>query len=116
MQFRFVPSPMPPGSAIGVIRLPVSVPSKLMHSVRELGAGAPAPNSRFLQEVTTMHPAGIKFGLSQGLLELNGAGVVLSPPLLESISEMARRKVRRRKRVIWIWDDAVSAGIGKIMP
>ncbi len=63
-----------------------------------------------------MHPAGIKFGLSQGLLELNGAGVVLSPPLLESISEMARRKVRRRKRVIWIWDDAVTAGIGKIMP
>ena len=61
-----------------------------------------------------MHPAGIKFGLSHGLLELSGAGVVLSPPLLESISEMARRKVRRRKRVMWIWDEAVSAGIGKV--
>ena len=62
-----------------------------------------------------MHPAGIKFGLSHGLLELSGAGVVLSPPLLESISEMARRKVRRRKRVIWIWDEAVSAGIRKVL-
>ena len=62
-----------------------------------------------------MHPAGIKFGLSHGLLELSGAGVVLSPPLLESISEIARRKVRRRKRVIWIWDEAVSAGIGKVL-
>ena len=61
-----------------------------------------------------MHPAGIKFGLSHGLLELRGAGVVLSSPLLESISEMARRKVQRRKRVIWIWDEAVSAGLGKV--
>src|SRR5437868_10840351 len=69
-----------------------------------------------IRRYPTMHPAGIKFGLSHGLLELNGAGVVLSPPLLESISEMARRKVRRRKRVIWIWDDAVSAAIGKLMP
>ena len=62
-----------------------------------------------------MHPSGIKFGLSHGLLELNGAGVVLSPPLLESISEMARRKVRRRKRVIWIWDEAVTAGLRKVL-
>jgi len=62
-----------------------------------------------------MHPAGIKFGLSHGLLELNGAGVVLSAPLLESISEMARRKVRRRKRVIWIWDEAVNAGVRTIL-
>src|SRR5436190_10431854 len=62
-----------------------------------------------------MHPAGIKFGLSHGLLELSGAGVVLAPALLESISEMARRKVRRRKRVIWIWDDAVNAGLRKVL-
>ena len=40
-----------------------------------------------------MHPAGIKFGLAHGLLEFSGASVVLSPPLLESIWEMARRKV-----------------------
>jgi hypothetical protein len=63
-----------------------------------------------------MHPAGIKFGLSHGLLQLEGAGVVLSTPLLESISSMARRKVQRRKRVIWIWDEAVTAGLGKLMP
>ena len=62
-----------------------------------------------------MHPGGIKFGLSHGLLELNGAGVVLSPPLLESISGMVRRKIRRRKRVIWIWDEAVAAGLGKVL-
>ncbi len=43
------------------------------------------------QEVLEMHPAGIQFGLSHGLLELNGGGTVLSPPFLERISEMARR-------------------------
>jgi len=63
-----------------------------------------------------MHPAGIKFGLSLGLLELRGADVILSDPLLESISEMARRKIRRRKRVIWIWDEAVTAGLRRKMP
>jgi hypothetical protein len=63
-----------------------------------------------------MHPAGIKFGLTLGLLELKGDGVVLSPALLENISEMARRKVRRRKRVTWIWDEAVTAGLQRMMP
>jgi hypothetical protein len=62
-----------------------------------------------------MHPAGIKFGLSHGLLELSGADVVLSQPLLENISEMARRKIQRRKRVTWIWDEAINAGIQKIL-
>src|SRR5438094_9930606 len=61
-----------------------------------------------------MHPAGIKFGLSHGLLELNGADVVLSGAFLESISEMARRKVRRRKRAMGSWDEAVSAGLRKV--
>jgi hypothetical protein len=61
-----------------------------------------------------MHPAGIKFGLSHGLLELRGADVVLSQPLLEHISQAARRKIRRRKRVIWIWDEAVNAGVRRI--
>jgi len=63
-----------------------------------------------------MHPAGMKFGLTLGLLELKGDGVVLSPALLENISAMARRKVRRRKRVTWIWDDAVTAGLQRMMP
>jgi hypothetical protein len=62
-----------------------------------------------------MHPAGIKFGLAHGLLELSGPAVVLSQPLLESISEMARRKVQRRKRVVWIWDEAVTAGLGRVL-
>ena len=63
-----------------------------------------------------MHPAGIKFGLSHGLLELDGSRVVLSSQLIESISEMARRKVQRRKRVLWIWDEAVTAGLRKLLP
>jgi len=58
-----------------------------------------------------MHPAGIKFGLSHGLLEFNRADVVLSGRFLESISQMARRKVQRRKRVIGIWDEAVRAAL-----
>ena len=62
-----------------------------------------------------MHPAGIKFGLSHGLLELNGADVVLSGQFLESISAMARRKIRRRKRVIGIWDEAVHAALRAIL-
>ena len=62
-----------------------------------------------------MHPAGIKFGLSHGLLELSGADVVLSGALLENISELARRKIQRRKRVTWIWDEAVNAGVQKIL-
>jgi hypothetical protein len=62
-----------------------------------------------------MHPAGIKFGLSHGLLELSGADVVLSPTLLESISGIARKKIRRRKRVTWIWDEAVNGGVQKIL-
>jgi hypothetical protein len=62
-----------------------------------------------------MHPAGIKFGLSHGLLELSGADVVLSQQFLESISEMARRKIRRRKRVSWIWDEAVTAGLHNVL-
>lgn len=62
-----------------------------------------------------MHPAGIKFGLSQGLLALSGADVVLSPALLEAISEIARKKVQRRKRVVWIWDEAVNGAIQKFL-
>src|SRR5579885_2136964 len=63
-----------------------------------------------------MHPAGIKFGLSLGLLELSGADVLISEALLESISAAARRKVRRRKRVTWVWEEAVSAGLQRHMP
>jgi hypothetical protein len=62
-----------------------------------------------------MHPAGIKFGLSHGLLELSGADVVLSEPFLESISELAHHKVQRRKRVMGIWDEVVYGGLGKVL-
>jgi hypothetical protein len=61
-----------------------------------------------------MHPAGIKFGLTHGLLELNGADVVLSGRFLESISEVARHRVQRRKRVLWIWDEVVGEGLSKV--
>src|SRR5260370_10047236 len=96
-------------SPIGAIRLSVS-------SLRQ----GPLPllekrGEEDIMEIAIMHPAGIKFGLAHGLLEFSGATVVLSPPVLESISEMARRKVRRRKRVIWIWDEAVAAGLRKML-
>ena len=48
---------------------------------------------------------------SGDLCKPDGSRVVLSPPLVESISGMARRKVQRRKRVLWIWDEAITAGI-----
>jgi hypothetical protein len=55
-----------------------------------------------------MHPSGIKFGLSQGLLELHGEYVVVSGPYLELMSEMAHRWILRRKRVIGLWDKVVN--------
>jgi hypothetical protein len=58
-----------------------------------------------------MHPSGIKFGLSQGLLELSGADVVASRRSLENLSEMARRKIRRRKRVMCIWEEVLASGL-----
>ena len=61
-----------------------------------------------------MHPAGIKFGLTQGVLELNGADVVISGRFLEIISELAPRKIRRRKRVMHIWEEVISAGIAQM--
>jgi hypothetical protein len=61
-----------------------------------------------------MHPAGIKFGLSHALLELNGADVTLSGRFLESISDMARRKIQRRKRVTFVWDEVVYSGLRRV--
>jgi hypothetical protein len=58
-----------------------------------------------------MHPGGIKFGLAQGLLELRGAEVVVTGRILENLSEMARRKIRRRKRVMCIWDEVTASGL-----
>jgi hypothetical protein len=58
-----------------------------------------------------MHPSGIKFGLSQDLLELNGDDVVVSAPFRERISEIARHWVRRRKRVLCIWDFVVTGAL-----
>ena len=39
-----------------------------------------------------MHPSGIQFGLSRGLLQLRGEEVLLSDQLLEAISLEARRE------------------------
>ena len=63
-----------------------------------------------------MHPAGIKFGLSTGLLELRRADVVVSDQLLESISKEARRRIKIGRRVpaVYIWDHVVSHGIRNV--
>jgi hypothetical protein len=61
-----------------------------------------------------MHPGGIKFGLSQGLLELSRGDVVVSARFLDNLSEMARRKVRRRKRVMCIWDEVVRSALQRM--
>ena len=63
-----------------------------------------------------MHPAGIKFGLSAGLLEFRRADVVVSDQLLESISREARRRIKIGRRVpaIYIWDHVVSHGIRNV--
>lgn len=58
-----------------------------------------------------MHPSGINFGLSQALLELSGDDVVVSGPFRERISEIARRWVRRRKRVFYIWKFVVTEAL-----
>jgi hypothetical protein len=39
-----------------------------------------------------MEPAGIKFGLSRNLLQLDDAGVMIAPQVLDAISELARRQ------------------------
>lgn len=63
-----------------------------------------------------MHPAGIKFGLSAGLLELRRADVAVSDQLLESISKEARRRIKIGRRIpaIYIWDHVVSHGIRNV--
>jgi hypothetical protein len=64
-----------------------------------------------------MHPAGIKFGLSNGLLQLSGADVVLSDELLESISLEARRQIEEGERVTGtdIWNEVIGEGLGNVL-
>src|SRR6476646_3954207 len=40
-----------------------------------------------------MEPAGLKFGLSRNLLQLDGAAVIVTADVLDAISELARRQV-----------------------
>src|SRR5436305_1616649 len=44
-----------------------------------------------------MHPSGVQFGLSRGLLQLKGNEVLLSDPILEAISVEAQFRVQCRK-------------------
>jgi hypothetical protein len=44
-----------------------------------------------------MHPSGVQFGLSRGLLRLNGEEVLLSDPILEAISIEAQVRVNLGK-------------------
>src|SRR5262249_12649896 len=39
-----------------------------------------------------MDPAGVKFGLSRNLLQLDGGGIVMAADVLDAISELARRQ------------------------
>jgi hypothetical protein len=41
-----------------------------------------------------MHPSGVQFGLSRGLLQLRGGEVLLSDPLLETISAEAQKHLQ----------------------
>jgi hypothetical protein len=47
-----------------------------------------------------MHPAGVQFGLSCGLLQLNGDKVVVSDSVLDAVSAHTRVLVRRKDRVL----------------
>src|SRR5215467_1910153 len=77
-------------------------------NVSEVGLG--------LNKRKCVHPAGIKFGLSTGFLELRRADVVVSDQLLESISKEARRRIKIGRRVpaVYIWDHVVSHGIRNV--
>src|ERR1700746_85060 len=44
-----------------------------------------------------MHPSGVQFGLSRGLLQLRGDEVLLSEELVETISQEAQKHVQLRK-------------------
>jgi hypothetical protein len=47
-----------------------------------------------------MHPSGVQFGLSKGLLQLRGDEVLLSDPILEAISIEAQARVHLGKPAI----------------
>jgi hypothetical protein len=63
-----------------------------------------------------VHPAGIKFGLSEGLLQLRGADVVVSDQLFEALSAEARRRIKLGRRVdgYLIWDHVVNRGLCRV--
>ena len=62
-----------------------------------------------------MHPAGIKFGLTHNMLQLDGPEVVLSDKLLEHMSSAARRQLRD-KRIDGsdLLDDVITRGMAKM--
>jgi hypothetical protein len=59
-----------------------------------------------------MHPSGVQFGLSKGLLQLQGEQVLLSDQLLETVSVEAQLRVHLRKPPI---DGNFFAGLNRIM-
>ena len=63
-----------------------------------------------------MHPAGIKFGLSQGLLQLRGSRVVVSDRFFQTLSAEARRRIKLGKRVprADIWEFVVHHTVGNV--
>jgi len=63
-----------------------------------------------------MHPAGIKFGLTQGMLQLRGSRVVVSDRFFQTISAEARRRIKlgRRGPRAEIWEFVVHHAVGKV--
>jgi hypothetical protein len=63
----------------------------------------------------SMHPAGIKFGLTHNLLQLSGANVVLSDQLLEHVSAAARRQLHgKRIDAGDLMEDVINRGLSKM--
>src|SRR5260370_22048215 len=72
-----------------------------LRGTRAAKAGAYRLHTRFVvqsyKEERDMHPSGVQFGLSRGLLQLRGEEVLLSDQLLEAISLEAQLHLHLRK-------------------
>jgi hypothetical protein len=62
-----------------------------------------------------MHPAGIKYGLANNMLQLQGSSVLLSDQLLEHMSNSARQQLHgKRIDASDLLEDVINRGLGKI--
>ena len=63
-----------------------------------------------------MHPSGVQYGLSLGLLQLQGRHAVLSDRVFDSVSRFARDKIRGRNRLTGTdtWWFCVCEGLARV--